>query len=224
MKMKKWLSAAVVITALGGCAQYQQRQAAMQYQQNMSAARDNVNLVCKDSYKQPAIDIVRDQVPADARKATVAQLSDTRLPTPAQRDVIANFESLAAPCIQATANFVQLYAPYATQALDQETQESKFLLAKMYGGHMTFGEFNQERSKISSEFAKEAYAAQNKYRSQQQQNAIQQQQLNIQREQAEIAAQQAYHPYVQKPYIMPVPRSTTTNCYNNGVGVTCTTQ
>lgn len=221
MNTKTWLSVLAVSLALSGCAQYQQQQAALQYQQNMASAKDNMDRVCKEAYNRPEMDVVRDQVPADPRKATVQQLSDKRLPTKAQREVVANFESLAAVCIQATANYVHAYAPYASQALDEDHQRTKLLLAKMYDGHMTFGQFNQERAKINADFVKEAYAAQSQYRSQQQQLAIQQQQLNIQREQAAIAAQQAYHPYVAKPYVMPTITPTTTNCYRTGYSVTC---
>lgn len=224
--MKKGLLAAIpTVIVLSGCAQYEQQQAAFQYQQNMIESQGVVTRVCRDAYNRPEMNPVRAQIPADPSKATVEQLSDTRLPTSLQRQVFANFERWGAVCIQATANYVHEYAPYATQALDEDNQKSKLLLAKMYDGHMTFGEFNQKRAEIHSAFVKEAYAAQNQYRSQQQQVAIQQQQLQAQRAEAAAAlirAENSYRPPQTYMLPIPVPRTTTTNCQRWGNSINCT--
>lgn len=205
-----------VLGLLSGCAQYQQQQA----QKQMTSAAQAVTAVCAQTFADPRFDVTRSQISDSPLKTTVAQMADTRYPTPAQRNAIEHREDYSQPCIDAWQKYLAAYAPAALPIYQEAEQEERARLASLLSGKVTFGEFNTVRARAitrawadmqSAERARVA-AAQRLYLQQQQTNLVQQQAI----QNSLYLMQQSMKP---APAVQPMLR--TTNCYGSGRSIQC---
>lgn len=189
------------ITGLTGCAQ----QMALQQKQEAEAAAAYAKAICEKARENPALDPIRNQVAFDASKATVAQLADARKATAPQRAVIAHIDEYNKPCEDASMAYFSDYAPAAVPLHAELNQNLKLTWAKLLTGESTFGQFNSERAKLTTEARTKLTELVAATEAQAQQLQMQQQQLGIQNMQLWNSMQ---------------PR--TANCYRVGNSISCT--
>jgi hypothetical protein len=116
----------------------------------MALAKKMLNATCRGSVENPKLDPTRNQIADNPLKTTVAQMADTRYPTPAQYDAIEHREEYLRPCIQASEQYFSMYAPAALPIYQQTEQDGKARLARLLSGKMTFGQYNTERAHAAS--------------------------------------------------------------------------
>jgi len=200
----------VLVGLLSGCAQYQRQE----YVDARPLAQAVVKQACDQAAANPGFDPIRAQIPADSRKATIAQLNDPHYPNARQKEALSHYDEYASECINQQVSYLSLYAPTALPIYQQGQQEGKIRLAALAAGKMTFGQYNTERAKAVAKTWAEMQQADNARAAQAQQLYLQQQAVRQQELQNNINIMRAFTP----------PRPTTTNCYQFGQMVNCTTQ
>lgn len=212
MNVKVWLLVAPAL--LAGCAQYQNAQ----YQKAMKLSAQNMGEVCRMAVNDPAIDPIRAKVVPVNDRMTVEQLSDTTYPTAADKSAISALDKAHSTCVDAAGDYMRQYAPFAIPAFTKRSEVERSLIAHLYAGTITYGDFDTQRQKAASDFKAEAYAAQSAYQDQQRQIAAQEMR-------ARAAAFSAIHPYTPPPLYMPpmqTHRPVTTQCSRFGASINCT--
>lgn len=192
---------------LSGCAQYQAQQA---QKQAMTAAQA-MQSVCHQAEADSRLDPTREQIADSPLKVTVAQMADTRRPTPLQRDAIEHRQDYLQPCILAMQQYLSTYSPSALPIYQEGEQNERALLAQLLSGNMTFGQFNTARSKSATTTWT---AMQNAER----ESIAQAQQLQLRQQQA--AGQAAQNDFNLMRALTP----RTATCTGFGNSVTCTSQ
>jgi hypothetical protein len=168
---------------------------------------------------------------------TLEMLANDKKPTAAEKIALAKWDSLRQPCIKMNTEWNESrLAPNVTVVIDKVAGQFKEILADLYSGKITYGQFAKIRQ-ANSDKAKVEIA---NIDQQNQNNSFQQKQQQQQLEQqaAATAAQerQANNALAtqmllnNKPYQAPVPYQvqpikppTTTNCYKMGNSINCTT-
>lgn len=193
---------------LAGCAQYQMQQMLAQKQQEEAG----IKIICAQDSANPGLDSIRSQIPADAREASVTQLSDSRYATPQQKDAIAHIDDYYLNCHNSQSAYFNKYYPNIVPIFEDEQQKMKALRAKLWAEKITFGEYNTARAQeVSTANQRLSHAAQSQQ--------LQAEQLDLQRRQTNAAILNALRPSVPA-YTPPI----MTSCYRSGQMVNCTTQ
>jgi len=194
---------AIIGCTVTGCATYNQKRLQVQQQNALALVQE----VCELANADHRLDPIRNQVPANVSAATLPQLNDARKATPQQRDAIESIGSAYAACYAQTDHYLDTFAGAAVATRYRELlQGLKQTEAALWGGEITFGDFNSVRAQLFQGFTKDAYSIQ-------QRQQLAQQQMEIQRQQAAAAILGAtYRP------------PSTTSCWGGLGAVTCNTR
>ncbi len=187
---------------LGGCAFPEGQRVNQQ-----KADSDNVEAFCVNAWADTRLDPLRSKLPVKAPDATLAQLADSSLATPAQQQAISDFDPVMAQCFEMRRTYLKAYTTGGVVAIFDILQaDSKSLRAQLWARKITFGDYNTKAAKLLTESQKTVQAELDKA----QQIAAQQQ------------AQRDQNMMLMMPYMNP--RPTTTDCYRYGNAVSCTTR
>lgn len=86
-----------------------------------------------------------------ASAASLQMLSDPTKPTEQEKEVLALWAKYRAECVAAGRSFRARYAPPGWASAYEDGQLATMrAIAGLYGGSLTFGQFNMERQKIAS--------------------------------------------------------------------------
>lgn len=170
---------------------------------------------------------------------TVEMLANSQKPNASEKAVLLKWDSLRQPCIKMSQEWLSQYGEQNISVInDRATNEFKVLLADLYAGKITYGEFAKGRQLITSKANSDAQAAyqQNQayadqQRQQSEQNRLQRQALRNQQQainnQLLINATQPQNYQLPPPPVLSSPNIVApvqTNCVPNGMGgVRCTT-
>lgn len=170
---------------------------------------------------------------------TVEMLASNKKPTSAEKEALLKWDSLRQPCIRMSQEWLSQYGEQNISVInDRATNEFKALLADLYAGKITYGEFAKGRQVITNKANEDAQAAykQNRayadqQRQQSEQNRLQRQALRNQEEainnQLLINATKPQNYQLPPPPVLGSPNVVApvqTNCVPNGMGgVRCTT-
>ncbi|AVJ30207.1 hypothetical protein [Achromobacter spanius] len=187
---------------LGGCAFPQGQRINQQ-----KVDSDNVEAFCANAWADTRLDPLRSKLPAKATDATLAQLADPSLATPAQQQAINDFDPVMAQCFEMRQAYLKRYSPGSVVAtFDILKADSKALRAQLWAKKITFGEYNTKAAKLLAESQKTMQTELEKA----QQIAAQQQ------------AQRDQNMMLMMPYM--APRPTITDCHRYGNSVNCITR
>ena len=174
-------------------------------------------------------------------------LANDKKPSPAEKSALAKWDALRQPCIKQSSEWSQShYAPNIAVISDRLKSQFNSLLADLYGGKITYGQFAKARQANLDNAKAEAVNLNQQNQNANIQNQQQQQQLNQQVQQAEAQNQAQRNALAtqmilnNKPYQVPIPQSTTpyqipqlqapqlqspknTNCRMIGNTMNCTT-
>lgn len=130
---------------------------------------------------------------ASANKQTIAQLADPSRPTEDEKALISTWGTQRMACVEQGARFRTEYAPPGVGAAFEDNQRRLIvLLAKLYAGELTYGQFNQARNESSGVFQAQMQQLQQQMNAQNrasQERAAAQNQLEAQQRQAATQAQ-----------------------------------
>ncbi|GEM_PF-1784719 len=190
---------------LGGCALPGAQRA---NQQKIDS--DNVETFCAQAWSDTRLDPIRTKFPVKVQDASVAQLADASLATPAEQQAISDFDPAMAQCFDMRRAYLQAYTPGGVVAIfDALRADSKALRAQLWAKKITFGQYNTAAMRLLTDSQKATQAEVEKAN----QFAAQQQ------------AQRDQNMLLMMPYMNPpMPRPTTTDCYRYGNAVGCTTR
>lgn len=171
---------------------------------------DNVDAFCAQAWSDTRLDPIRSKLPGKAQDATLAQLADPSLATPAEQQAINDFDPVMAQCFDMRRAYLQAYTPGSVVAtFDILKADSKSLRAQLWAKKITFGEYNTRAARLLTETQKNMQAELEKA----QQIAAQQQ------------AQRDQNMLLMMPYMNPpIPRPTITDCHRYGNSVNCITR
>jgi hypothetical protein len=170
-----------------------------------------------------------------ANKQTIAQLADSSKPTESEKAMISAWGTQRMACMEQGTRFRAQYAPPGMGAAFEDNQRRIIsLLAKLYSGELTYGQFNQARNESSAYFFAQVRQISQQLDSQQRAERDRldaQRQYEAQRQQAEAQAQfqsglQLLQMARPQPMQMPNLLQPSVNCISrplpgNGVRTTC---
>lgn len=187
---------------LGGCAFPEGQRVNQQ-----KVDSDNVEVFCANAWADTRLDPLRSKLPTKATDATLAQLADPSLATPAQQQAINDFDPVMAQCVEMRQAYLKRYSPGSVVAtFDILKADSKALRAQLWAKKITFGEYNTKAAKLLAESQKTMQTELEKAH----QIAAQQQ------------AQRDQNMMLMMPYM--APRPTITDCHRYGNSVNCITR
>jgi hypothetical protein len=159
---------------------------------------------------------------ATSSQQTFGMLSNTSKPSAAEKMAIAEWAKSGQDCFSMTSEWRKQYNFPPTLAAVQDTSFSSFLnlTADLYNGKLTYGEYAKARADIRAQSGQQWAKAVQHLR--EQQAAADEQRRNLAMQYLLNQPLPTYTPIV--PYQMPIPRTTTTNCYVMGNQMHCTTQ
>ena len=171
---------------------------------------DNVDAFCANAWADTRLNPLRSKLPVKAPDATLAQLADPSLATPAEQQAINDFDPVMAQCFEMRRAYLKTYRPGGVVAtFDILQSDSKSLRAQLWAKKITFGEYNSKAAKLVTESQKTMQTELEKA----QQIAAQQQ------------AQRDQNMLLMMPYMNPpIPRPTITDCHRYGNSVNCITR
>lgn len=170
----------------------------------------NVDAFCAQAWSDARLDPLKAKLPAKAQDATLAQLADSSLATPAQQQAISDFDPVMAQCFEMRRAYLKTYMPGGVVAtFDILQTDNKSLRAQLWARKITFGDYNTRAAKLLAESQKTMQTELEKA----QQVAAQQQ------------AQRDQNMLLMAPYMNPPPpRPTFTDCHRHGNSVNCITR
>lgn len=188
---------------LGGCALPSSQRV---NQQKLDS--DNVETFCANAWADTRLDPIKAKLPAKVQDATLPQLADPSLPTPAEQQAISDFDPVMAQCFDMRRAYLQAYTPGVVVAtFDALKADSKALRAQLWAKKISYGQYNTAALRLVTESQKAMQVELDKAK----QFAAQQQ------------AQRDQNMMLMMPYMNPpIPR--TTDCYRYGNSVSCTTR
>jgi hypothetical protein len=136
----------IAALALAGC------NATMPQQQSRPTAADDPSGMCfKTVPDNPRIAVLKSKIPLDnPRSATVEMLSSTDRPTDEERKALSIWAEHRAACTESGRSFRARYAPPGWALAVEEGQAALTqMIANLYSGAMTYGQFNGERSRLA---------------------------------------------------------------------------
>lgn len=201
----KAIAALIMAGMLGGCAFSDGPRVNQQ-----KVDSDNVETFCAHAWADTRLDPLKAKLPVKAPDATLAQLADPSLATPAEQQAISDFDPVMAQCFDMRRAYLKAYTPGSVVAtFDILQADSKSLRAQLWARKISFGEYNTKAAKLLTESQKTVQAELEKA----QQIAAQQQ------------AQRDQNMLLMMPYMNPpVPRPTITDCHRYGNSVNCVTR
>jgi hypothetical protein len=173
---------------------------------------------------------------------TLEILANDKKPSPAEKSALAKWDALRQPCIKQSVEWNNShYAPNIAVIANRVASQFKSLLADLYSGKMTYGQFAKARQANLDNAIAEAVNIDQQNRNANAQNQQRQQELNQQAQQADaqnqIQRQALANQFItnNKPYQVPMPQAVTpyqmpqlqtpksTNCQKIGNSINCTT-
>ena len=172
---------------------------------------------------------------------TLEELANDKKPTPAEKSALVKWDSLRQPCIKQSLEWSNAhFAPNVVVIIDRLGGQFKSLLADLYSGKMTYGQFAKARQANADNAKAEMVNTNQQNQNVSTQNQQRQQQLNQQAQQAEAQNQAQRNALAtqmilnNKPYQAPAPYQmpqlqtpnapVNTNCRMIGNTMNCTTQ
>jgi hypothetical protein len=161
--------------------------------------------------------------------ASLDMLSDKSYPTAEERQVLSAWKSARDACTALGASFRAQYAPLDFQAtLNANLTRLNELIARLYGGDITYGEFNRTRAENAARNAQAMAGVAQRERDANAAAAAQEEQnrraavgMALQNMQAQQAIQQQTQ--IQQQQMLQMNRPRTTNCQRIGTQMNCTT-
>lgn len=161
--------------------------------------------------------------------ASLEMLSNKAYPTPEERQVLSDWKEARDACSALGASFRAQYAPLDFQAnLNTNLIRVNALIAQLYGGEMTYGEFNRARAENAGRSAQAIAAVAQRERDANAAAAAQEEQnrraavgMALQNMQTQQAIQQQNQ--IQQQQMLQMNRPRTTNCQRIGTQMNCTT-
>jgi len=153
---------------LSACVSYQQEQARNALQELLAGFRSETS-------SNPRLDPIRDKVAlVDAREVTLPMLSLTTMPTGEEKRALGEWQGLARSLQLRINGQLQRSAPWAIPILEASRAASLTLLARLYGGTINYGQYNQQRLELVTRTAQTIQAREHELRYEQTQIAAQQ--------------------------------------------------
>lgn len=153
---------------------------------------------------------------------TFVMLSDTSKPNVKEKTVIAKWVKAQQDCFVMFVDWRKQYnlTPALVALSDAEHSSFLNLTADLYNGKLTYGEYAKARADIRAQTQQQWAKVVQHLR--EQEAAADEQRRNLAMQYLLNQPLPTYTPIV--PYQMPIPRTTTTNCYVMGNQMHCTTQ
>jgi hypothetical protein len=149
---------------------------------------------------------------------SIEMLSDKTVPNEQERQALSTYSGERQRCIDLGGSYRRQNMPaQVTQVMEQGAQNVTFLLAKLYAGEITFGEYNTRRIQNGNE--SRARLTDFDQRRQQQQQADE----DRRRSDVANALQNMNNQMLLQQQINDANRPRTTNCQRIGAQVNCTT-
>jgi len=149
---------------------------------------------------------------------TLEMLSDKSYANDAEKKALSAYSAARQQCIDSGANYRRQNLPsQVTLTMEQSGQNITFLLAKLYAGEITFGEYNTRRVQNGSE-ARSRLSEYDQQRHRQQQAEAEQRRVE-----SNNALQNFNNQMLLQQQINNANRPRTTNCQRLGSQVNCTT-
>lgn len=166
--MRSVRSILVMALLLSGCANLQQQQARDTLQQTLATFRQEVG-------SNALLDSIRDKVAlVDAREITLPMLSLTTVPTDGEKRALEEWQGMVrAYQLRVNEQFQGVW-PWAIPILETSRAASLTLLGRLYGGVITYGQYNQQRLDLVTRTMQTIQAREQELRYQQAQIAAQQ--------------------------------------------------
>jgi hypothetical protein len=146
----------IAIFATLGCASQQGQQQQQQQQPPTRAqlerdAQEKVDAYCVNLMAAPSLTPLRSKVVLGAEKPTFAMLADSARATESERRTIRDWATRSMHCQEALRKVFQQYRTSMHLVLfDSWADESDALRVRLHDGLLTFGQYNQERQKLTS--------------------------------------------------------------------------
>lgn len=185
----------------------------------------------------PKVQQLRSRAPIRFAEQTFATLTNVTKASADDQTIISQWAELVEYCHNGIADSVKTLPQPAIQILERDHTQFLILLADLYGGNLTFGDFAKRRAELNSITTSQIMSlADERQRARDQQVQLRAQAAAQEAAQTNQAARNAaigilmgralapapaYIPI--QPYV--IPRPAITNCQSNGLGgTTCTTR
>jgi len=192
--MKLPIVMVLLVTLFGGCAAQQQQTQRAEFQHSMAALNSEYRNALNADRK---LDPIRDKISIyDPRDATLQMLSLTSTPSENEKRAIEEWQGVASAMRPKLMNQIQQYAPWSVPMFDMRWAAGLTLLADLYAGKITYGQYNRQRLEITTKFFQALQEREAELRREQAQMAQTQAQTAAQQSMATSAAFAAYQNYL----------------------------
>lgn len=186
----------VAIVVLAGCAGSQT--ASMD---QARAEHDAAVAKLVEAQKAPALDAIRGKVylGSDARQTPLNLLTLEGRPTPEERKAIDAWYAIRNTADADFKAWMRRYMPWNVPVMDLAKSASTTLMAELYTGELTYGEFNRKRMQLGAETVAAADRRTQEIAAQQQQAAYM---ASMAQAQATSVALQSYSTFLQNQQLV----------------------
>jgi hypothetical protein len=144
--------------------------------QNINQELNKLRIENESAYNSSEFVLINKKIPFSSRDATLQQLSDTTKPNKQEKIELEKLATFRKRGVEKDDQvFLKYITPpdYLSQLMDLRKNTGNVsisLLADLYGGKITFGEYNRKRKEMNDEFAAKNRELSNRFRSEQAQN------------------------------------------------------